>query len=439
MKESQKIERKIPQNLKLINTSTLVQKHSSRAVLTIKLKKVTPRPLPPVTKEEKERRLGSSSPTIESPPPVTSERTTGSRRASLGLTPSQSNFDVPLTTTTTYNNNSTDFVWSSIRSEDVNTSSDDEDDLPPDINQDLVKRLEIKSKTEVSVLRPSSIDVVNSMHDSSSSEEDDDDDDQGVESAELVPDDLDDMAFDKFLHVVERREQEDEINSEMIVELQQHVSSTSPSLIIPETTVEISLPKMSPTTTTTTMTTTTTTTTTIVQSRNETRRADVSTKMTLGNVMGNVIKKGENTKNLLSDDLIELFQRVVLGKDSNIRWATAVYESKNKLIVGASGTGGFVEMKKYLSDDEIIFGILRCSVISAANVKKEVSFLVSSIGMNVSNGVNRGKAAVHGAAIKKMYEGKVQYIYMATDKDDLNVGVVEEKVLSFFKVNSVRL
>ena len=391
------IQRKRPPSLSLKPTSSL------RAIMTPKLKTVTPRPLPPKPEPPSDIVLPSSAPLV-------------------------------------------------LSNEEEDT--DDEHDLPPGLS---FNHLDLQSNTEISVFRPTTRAILNNML---SSDEDDEEDVVVVLQDEMSDEMLSQIIGEENNSIGKKatpKENDVTTKHELMMREKERVLPLTITAEVPEVKVEAEMPLTTNASTLTEVATVAEEEATVAAEAAKVAEvagivevatsAEVATlpaaeklPSSTGSSKVSLRVAKKQKKGLLSDELKEKFSTVVNGKSTGINltnWATGVYKSKNRLVFGTSGCG-YAEMKQHLKKDNTVFGLLRCEISRGIGSLKDVTILIMSIGENVG-GVQRGKASVHATEIKNSFGGVVQLIHTVTHMEDLEVDQVRKKVLGFYKANKLKL
>jgi hypothetical protein len=106
-------------------------------------------------------------------------------------------------------------------------------------------------------------------------------------------------------------------------------------------------------------------------------------------------------------------------------WVVFGYDG-NKIVVQATGSGGFGEFQAVFKDDQCQFGFVR--VNTGDNESKRAKFVfVSWVGVSVSP-LKRAKVSVHKANVKEIVRDYACEIH-AENPDELSEQIVMEKVI----------
>jgi len=120
-----------------------------------------------------------------------------------------------------------------------------------------------------------------------------------------------------------------------------------------------------------------------------------------------------------SENISQAYQDVRSDK-SDTNWLLIKYESDkiDKLTLVGTGNEGLEDLKKQVSDSEVMFGYVRVVYSNDKESKREKFILVVWIGQSVKV-MRRAKVSVHAADVKKVLNAYSIEV-AAKDKDDLD-------------------
>jgi len=120
-----------------------------------------------------------------------------------------------------------------------------------------------------------------------------------------------------------------------------------------------------------------------------------------------------------SENISQAYQDVRSDK-SDTNWLLIKYESDkiDKLTLVGTGNEGLEDLKKQVSDSEVMFGYVRVVYSNDKESKREKFILVVWIGQSVKV-MRRAKVSVHAADVKKVLN-TYSIEVAAKDKDDLD-------------------
>jgi len=126
------------------------------------------------------------------------------------------------------------------------------------------------------------------------------------------------------------------------------------------------------------------------------------------------------TLETVMDDKTKAVWDELLADDAKTNWLTVSVDGKRVAYL-ESGTGGIEEFKNSLSDDQILFGIIK---VIALDVKKNVTskrtkfIFVTWVGVNVSV-LKKARVSVQTEEVKTMFPG-VSISIQADSKDSFD-------------------
>jgi len=126
-----------------------------------------------------------------------------------------------------------------------------------------------------------------------------------------------------------------------------------------------------------------------------------------------------------SDSALKQAYEDVRSDKNPTTWAVFGYESPKKVVLNATGQGGWAEFENTFDDGVVQFGFVR--VTTGDNESKRAKFVfVSWIGSSVGP-LARAKVSVHKASVKEVVRDFACEIHAET-RDELDEAKVLDKV-----------
>ena len=115
-----------------------------------------------------------------------------------------------------------------------------------------------------------------------------------------------------------------------------------------------------------------------------------------------------------------------IGKSGDAtNWATFGYEGKKKIVVQASGDGGYDEWLASLKDDQAQYSLLR--LITGDRESKRVKFvMILWLGPNLGM-VSKGRCGMHKGSVKD-FIGQTHIEMTGEDREELTLAIIKDKL-----------
>lgn len=142
---------------------------------------------------------------------------------------------------------------------------------------------------------------------------------------------------------------------------------------------------------------------------------------------------GEKTqlKILDREQIKQVLDEIRSTKPGKVNWCLLSYvpDRKNDLKLERTGSGGFEEMKGYLKDDDVKYGVFE--VVVKGDDYNPVKFvLMTWVGPNVSPGLGKGRCAAHRLELYEFINSVIPIAgeFQPSDRDHLNFEAIAAKL-----------
>jgi len=128
----------------------------------------------------------------------------------------------------------------------------------------------------------------------------------------------------------------------------------------------------------------------------------------------------------VSDPAIASAYADVRNDQNPTTWLVLAYSGNNKLVLQASGSGGYQEFLSEFDDKKAQFGYIRVTTGDSESKRYKFVF-VSWVGTGVGS-LAKAKVSVHKAKVKEVIREYASEVH-AEERDELNEEAVMDKVI----------